>query len=113
MKRYKLKLIAILCISFIKQSFAVSNYEEIMSESINQRADSNIIREVCKNKYNNNEIKKLEKLANKGDNNAQLKLGIIYDIKALQIYKQVWRQNNDFDLAIRFSHRESPCDYIK
>ncbi|MDF7675485.1 hypothetical protein PT286_01870 [Neisseriaceae bacterium ESL0693] len=112
MRKYKLILLTVFYILGLGQSLAQDSYIEMMSKVINEKADSHVIREVCEHKYSNREINKLEKLANGGDNNAQLKLGIIYDIKARQIYRQIWRKNDNFDVPSLYSGRESPCDFI-
>ncbi|PIT23218.1 hypothetical protein [Snodgrassella communis] len=76
-----------------------------------------ISKEVCEHKYSDKEIKTMEKAASKGDSLAQLKLGIFYNIKSVQLYKQV-SDNKSIDIdrlnaaTLLLSKTSSPCEYF-
>lgn len=101
-------LCLVLSVLYIKTSYA----EKVqISKSIYAGKNTNIIREVCENKYNDQDIRILQRLASNGDYYALIKLGIFYDIKSMQMYKQV-EENNPASVAALLKTRNYPCNDI-
>ncbi|MDF7675484.1 hypothetical protein PT286_01865 [Neisseriaceae bacterium ESL0693] len=108
MRSHKLMLLGVLSVLYIPFSCA-----EIVriSQFIYTGKDAGLIREVCRDKYTDQDIHMLKKLASKGDDEALLKLGIFYDMKSIQLYQQV-EKNNDASVAALLKTRHYPCTYI-
>ncbi|MDF7675480.1 hypothetical protein PT286_01845 [Neisseriaceae bacterium ESL0693] len=114
MKSYKLMLLGALSALSIQSSHAeIVRYGGWVLGSVNYV----IVDVVCKHTYTNEEIMVLEKSADQGDSLAQLKLGILYDIKSMQRYQQVHENqnvsSNSKEIAqILSKQRSSPCIHI-
>ena len=120
MKNLKLILLGIISFFFcIKITYGeVYMISEMRSKPINY----NIVKEVCEHTYSNKEIQELKKAADRGNSHAQLKLGILYDIKSIQRYQQVHDNQNIDDnngsyenkriVRILTKHKLSPCIYL-
>ncbi|MDF7675482.1 hypothetical protein PT286_01855 [Neisseriaceae bacterium ESL0693] len=101
MKQYKLILLTVFYILCVNKSYSAVCFN---SDCFYK----DMIKEICEYPYNNTEINTLEKLANEGDINAQLKLAIFYDIKSVQKYQEVL--NHSCGLEKLWEKRQSSCD---
>ncbi|MDF7675486.1 hypothetical protein PT286_01875 [Neisseriaceae bacterium ESL0693] len=118
MRSHKLMLLGVLSALYIQSSHAeIVRYGGLTYGPI----DYSVVKEVCEHNYSNREIRKLEKAAERGDTSAQLKLGILYDIKSMQKYQQLIDQRIEGnsvhykDKILTFvltKHRSSPCIHI-
>ncbi|MDF7675483.1 hypothetical protein PT286_01860 [Neisseriaceae bacterium ESL0693] len=120
MRSHKLMLLGVLFALFMQFSYAKVY---IISEMVSGPIKYDVVKEVCEHNYSNKEIRALEKAADRGNSLAQLKLGILYDIRSMQRYQQVRENQSINNNSVRYEdkrvarvlakQRSSPCTLTK